>query len=127
MPLTDSILEIVLSYLLDSPSAMIENRVYVARPVCRLLATRRTRGFEHVKMELLRLGLRWAMAAKDKYKRRAAILNDQLTHERELMTAYHNMHWEADRIRIDMDRGRGMWEIRDFMDDRPDDDAFRGD
>ena len=73
MPLTDNALELVFSFLLESAS-----NVEDFRPVSRLLATRRTRGFEHVKIVLLRQGMRWAMEENDIWKNRAYVAEEQL-------------------------------------------------
>ena len=84
MPLTDNVLELVFSFLLDSkPSNPNDDRFDVARPTCRLLATRRARGFEHVKMELLKRGLEWALYTKHQWMYRADRAEENLRYERE--------------------------------------------
>ena len=59
MPLPDSVLEFVFSFLLEGAGAA-ELRL-VARPACRLLQVRRLRGFDHVVLRVCRMGLEWAM------------------------------------------------------------------
>ena len=61
MPLSDSILEFVFSFLLEDGE---EDLRLVALPVCRLLQTRRLRGFDHVNLRVCRMGLEWALRQK---------------------------------------------------------------
>ena len=116
MPLTDSVLEILFSFLLEPNPSGSRDTWLVARPVSRLLTTRRTGGFEHVKMVLLKRGLRWAMDVKDVWVRRACLAEERLKIEKEWMSAYRNLHWEADRARINAIRGVGTWDVLDFAD-----------
>jgi hypothetical protein len=62
MPLPDSILELVFPYLLEVGDEA-DSR-HVALPVCRLLQTRRMRGFDYVILRVCRMGLRWALREK---------------------------------------------------------------
>ena len=72
MPLSDNVLELVFPFLLDKKEGDANGKLrYDARPACRLLQTRRMRGFEHVRQELLRRGLNWALEAKDRWEQRA--------------------------------------------------------
>ena len=56
MPLPDEALELILHFLLAEKGAGGELKL-VAQPVCRLLQTRRLRGFEWVTLEVCRMGL----------------------------------------------------------------------
>ena len=61
MPLPDSVLELVFPFLLEVGD---EDPRQVALPVCRLLQTRRMRGFDDVVLRVCRMGLRWALRQK---------------------------------------------------------------
>ena len=125
-PLTDNVLELVFSFMLDSkPSDPNHDWFYIVRPAYRLLATRRVRGFEHVKMELLRRGLKWALHTKQQWIHRAFVAEADLRHEMELNTAYRNLHYEADRDRMNQICG-DEWVLTDFVEPLSED-AFRGD
>ena len=125
MPLSDNVLELVFSFLLDKKDGDPNRKLrYAAQPVCRLLQTRRMRGFEHVEEELLRRGLKWALEAKEFWERRAYGAESRLEVEEEWVRTYKRLHYEADRLRLD--RVYDNWELRDFRDpsDRDPDSAF---
>jgi hypothetical protein len=61
MPLSDSVLEFVFSFLLEGEDADLR---LVALPACRLLQVRRLRGFDHVNLRVCRMGLEWALRQK---------------------------------------------------------------
>ena len=61
MPLPDSVLDLVFPFLLEVGD---EDLRLVALPVCRLLQTRRMRGFDDVVLRVCRMGLRWALRQK---------------------------------------------------------------
>jgi hypothetical protein len=58
MSLSDSILELVFPSLLEVGD---EDLRLVALPICRLLQTRRMRGFDDVVLRVCRMGLKWAL------------------------------------------------------------------
>ena len=125
MPPPDQVLELVFAFLLDKKEGDANRKLrYAAQPACRLLQTRRMRGFEHVKQELLRRGLRWALEAKEHWKRQALWADSRLEVEQEWVRTYKRLHYEADRLRLD--RVYDNWELRDFRDpsDRDPDSAF---
>ena len=84
-----------------------------------MLQTRRVRGFEHVKMEMYRMGLGWAMRAKQFWMRTARFHEACLKEEQVWVRTYKNVHWEADRLRLDS--AYSDWELRDFRDPSDDD------
>ena len=59
--LPDSVLDLVFPFLLEAGE---EDLRLVALPVCRLLQTRRMRGFDDVVLRVCRMGLKWALRQK---------------------------------------------------------------
>ena len=70
MPLSDPILELVFSFLLEGEG---ELRL-VGRPACRLLQARRMRGFDHVALRVSRMGLEWAMRERAFFEKKPATI-----------------------------------------------------
>jgi len=108
---SDQVLELVFSFLLEKGKAGQEQ--LVARPACRLLQARRARGFEHVKQELLRRGLKWALETKLFWERRARRLEVELQESEHWVQTYRNVRWEADRLRLTA--AHGEWTFNDFQ------------
>ena len=113
MPLNDQVLEILFSFLFEGKGRTKYDLQLAAVPVCRLLQTRRLRGFETVKMEVFRMGLGWAMRAKQFWMRAACLQEALLREEQEWVQMYKSIHWEADRLRLDS--AYTDWELRDFV------------
>ena len=112
MPLSDQVLELVFAFLLEKGGGKTDRDLQLAAlPACRLLQTRRTRGFEHVKQELLRRGLKWALEAKQRWERRARKIESELEESEHWVQTYKNVHFAADRLRLDNVYER---ELRDF-------------
>ena len=73
--LSDQVLETVFAFLRGQGDGRTDEDLQLAaQPVCRLLQTRRMHGFDHVKLDVCRKGLQWAMRAQEFWKR-AAILS----------------------------------------------------
>ena len=126
MPPSDNVLELVFSFLLETkPGDTSLDLRCAARPTCRMLETRRMRGFEHVRQELLRRGLKWALEATQRWVHRALAAETDLNSERSWIKTYRNLHYEADRARLN--RALGNWELEDFEDPPLNEDTFRGD
>jgi hypothetical protein len=121
---SDNVLELVFSFLLDGDEGRTNRDLQLAaQPACRLLQTRRMRGFEHVKLELHRKGLKWALKAKEYWERAALVSEARLKYEQEWVQTYKNVHYEADRLRLNRAYD---WQLEDFRDppDRDPDSAF---
>ena len=113
MPLNDQVLEVLFSFLLEGKGKTDYDLQRASVPVCRLLQTRRLRGFETAKLEVMRRGLGWAMRAQRFWMRTARLNEAHLREEREWVQTYKSVHWEADRLRLDS--VYTDWELRDFM------------
>ena len=92
MPLSDEALELIFSFLLGKKGGAEGASRLAARPVCRLLQTRRMRGFAHVTLEVCRLGLNWAVGERAYLKR----VNDQ--YQRELRRLALRLPQREDRF-----------------------------
>ena len=79
MPLSDEALELIFSFLLEKKGATERDLQLAAQPVCRLLQTRRMRGFEHVTLEVCRMGLGWAMRGRTSFERAVRHLASELS------------------------------------------------
>ena len=72
--LSDQILELAFAFLREQGGGKTDGDLQLAAlPTCKLLETRRMRGFDHVKLELCRKGLIWAMRAQEYWKRAALV------------------------------------------------------
>ena len=78
MPLPDEVLELLFSFLLEKRGRTGLELQLAAQPVCRLLQTRRMRGFEHVTLEVCRRGLGWAMGGRTFFEQAARQLTSEL-------------------------------------------------
>ena len=87
MSLSDQVLDLVLSFLFERKDGKTDGDLRLAAlPVYKLLQTRRMRGFDHVKLELCRKGLQWAMRAKEYWM--GAALTAQMRLARPTMDRY---------------------------------------
>ena len=115
MPLSDQVLELVFAFLLEKGDGKTNEDLRLASlPACQLLRTRRMRGFDHVEMELLRRGLKWALRAKDYWKLATRVSKERLEGEKKWIRMYQKMHAEADRLSLDRAFGAGNWDVEDF-------------
>ena len=68
MALPDEVLELIFHFLLAKKVEENELKV-AARPVCRLLQTRRLRDFQWATLEVCRMGLQWALGDRKRLQR----------------------------------------------------------
>ena len=111
MPLSDQVLELVFSFLLEGKGRTERDLQLAAMPACRLLQTRRMRGFDHVTLEVCRMGLGWAMRGRTFFLRATKHYTAELDRLERRLQRMDPARYETGRDQIAMLEDEYTWYV----------------